>query len=322
MKFRTEIKPAPAPFRIDENTRILTAGSCFARHAGAFLKEHFFPVRVNPFGTLFHPLSLTRLFERVANKDFFTEDDIFYDNGLWKSFELYTLFNRPEKESFLENVNTLIENEKQALHETDLVIVTYGTAQVFVDKHSGQAVANCHKLPGSHFERRMLSATEITEATGRIYRAVKRLNPHVRFIFSVSPVRYLQDGMTANIRSKGRLIDATVSFCDAHPEDTYYFPAFEIFNDDLRDYRFYAADLIHPGEQGIEYTMEIFTEIFFDAKGKQLLRETEKLYKMLAHKPLQQDAARHRPWQRRMEETARLLKKKYPALSIPDYLLK
>jgi len=317
MKFRTEIKPPQPPFRITDSTRILTFGSCFAQHIGGFLAERFLDVRVNPAGTLFNPVSIRHMLERMARRQLLGPDDVFYHDGQWKSFALYTLFNRPGRDEFLAHANEMIEQSHAFLRRTDIVIITYGTAQVFVHKAGGQIVANCHKLPAAEFEKRMLTIDEILDHTRQIYRLLRDIQPEMKFIFSVSPVRYLQEGMTANIRSKGRLIDAVVSFTEQHPDTAYYFPAFEIFNDDLRDYRFYAADLIHPGEQGIRYTTEIFENLFFDEKGKTMLREAEKLAKFMAHRPLLPSAGRDKERQIRIREMAENLRKRYPGLRLP-----
>ena len=319
MKFRTEINPHPAPFLIDDQTRIITGGSCFAEHTGNFLKQHWFNVRVNPFGTMFNPHSLANILDRVVENRLFSPDDIFYHDGQWKSFELYTLFNHPGKDTYLARINDLISSVRRFLKQADIMILTYGTAQIFVEKQTGKRVANCHKIPASRFEKQMLTADEIYRLTEHIYATVRRLNPVMKFIFSVSPVRYLQDGLTANAQSKARLLDAVISFTRKHKAGTYYFPAYEIFTDDLRDYRFYAADLIHPGEQGIRYVTEIFTRIFFDNKGKQMLQETEKLRKMIEHRFFDENSTPALKHKEKIIRLAVTLQKKYPGLKIPSF---
>ncbi len=318
MKFRTEIKPHSPSFLIRSQDRILTSGSCFTVHIGNFLKDHFFNIKVNPFGTLFNPHSIWQLIKRVKDGRVFEEKDIFFHDGQWKSFDLYSHFNRETKKDFLHDINLLLQEVHDFLTATDLLIITYGTAQVFIEKQSGQIVANCHKIPAKHFEKRMLSASEIDDYTEKIYRASKAMNPSMKFIFSVSPVRYLQDGMLANSQSKARLLDALIDFTNRHPSDTYYFPAFEIFSDDLRDYRFYASDLIHPGEQGIRYTTEIFTDLFFDKNGKQMLRETEKLRKMMQHRFFDENSEETLKFQEKTRNKINELKQKFPGLLFPE----
>jgi len=317
MKFRTPVRPPQSPFRITPQSRILSLGSCFARHTGDFLRERFFPVSVNPAGTMFNPVSVLRIVRRMAAERMFKEEDLFYHDGMWKSFELYTLFNRPDKNEFLENANSMLQRASQFIDSADTVIVTYGTARVYEVKQTREIAANCHKLPAERFRTRLLETAEIEQAVSELYQVLKRRNPALRFIFSVSPVRYLQDGPTLNTVSKGRLIDAVFDFTRRHPDDTYYFPAYEIFMDDLRGYRFYDTDLVHPGAEGITYALELFTETFFDEEGKILLKDAEKLYKLLQHRPRNASSREERQWVNRKRELAERLRRAYPLMEWP-----
>ncbi len=316
MKFRTEIRPVRPPFLINGKDKIFTAGSCFARHIGNYLQDRFLNIRVNPFGTLFNPHSVLNLLLRTAENRPFTEHDIFFDRNQWKSFELYSVFNRSRKDDFLEEINGMIRSNALFLNQTSIMIITYGTARVFVEKSSGKIVANCHKIPADRFEKRMLTTDEILDFTEKIYHTGKYFNSEMKFIFSVSPVRYLQDGMPANSLSKARLLDAVISFSSRHPSDTYYFPAYEIFIDDLRDYRFYDTDMIHPGAQGVAYVTEIFSDLFFDNEGKQMLREAEELHKMSNHKIFDPTAPEAKAFSEKLLRKRNELKNKYPGLNL------
>ncbi len=317
MKFRTEIQPIKTSVTITDQSQILCIGSCFSKHIGNFLKNHFITTLNNPFGTLFNPISVSRLIERSTKKDFFHENELFFHENQWKSFDLHSVFNRNSKTGFIKNINQTINQTHNFLAHSDIIIITFGTAQVFRLKENGKIVANCHKQPAGLFERDMLHIDEIIQATQKIYLSVKKFHQNTRFIFSVSPVRYLQDGMPANSRSKARLIEAIHSFVEKHPDDTVYFPAYEIFMDDLRDYRFYDMDLIHPGKQGIQYVSEIFSGTFFDKKGIEMLKETEKLYKLINHKPFRTDDKETLKLQEKIQNLIEKLQKKYPGLDLP-----
>ncbi|NPA43110.1 MAG: GSCFA domain-containing protein [Chlorobi bacterium] len=316
MKFRTAIEPDPPPFRIHPGEAVLTAGSCFAVHIGEYLKDHFFPVSVNPLGTLFNPRSVRDLLWRAWEGRPFEPEDFFRHEGRYKNFDLHSSFARPTLEESLKVANAALEEVNRFTRRAGVLILTYGTAQIWELEDSGRPVANCHKQPASRFRKRMLDTGEIRDLTAEIYRAAKKLNPNMRFVFSVSPVRYLQDGMPANSRSKGRLVDALLTFAEQNPRDTYYFPSFEIFNDDLRDYRFYASDLIHPGEQGIAYVREIFTDLFFDDEGRQMWREARKIRRMLDHRPMGGEAAA-REWRAKVRDRLVRFASRYPGMDVP-----
>ncbi len=284
MKWRTEIRFDPPAFRLNHRQKVFLIGSCFTDHMGAYLRSLWFDAMVNPFGTLFNPHSVRRLLERALGPEYLTETDLFRHESLWKSFELPGLFNRPTQAEFLRHANETLDRVREFLRQTDTAFVTYGTAQVWIHKALDRPVANCHKVPAREFERRTLTPEQIREDMEQTVHLLRTFNPSMHIVFTVSPVRYLQDGFTANTLSKARLLSVVID--QAQTDGVYYFPAYEIFMDDLRDYRFYAADLIHPGEQGIAYVREIFDRTFFDDATRALNRKIVKWRKRLLHRPL------------------------------------
>ncbi|NPA46736.1 MAG: GSCFA domain-containing protein [Chlorobi bacterium] len=286
MKFRTEIKVPPPPFRLSHRDKILLAGSCFTEHIGAYLREHWFDAMVNPFGTLYNPMSVERLLERSIRREYFTEEELFRHENTLKSFHLPSRFNRSEAGEYLRHANLTLDHIAAFLRQATTVILTYGTAHMWILRDTNRPVVNCHKQPAARFRKHLTAIDELERAMHHTVDMLNRHRPGIRIVFTLSPVRYLQDGFTSNARSKARLLEAMLRTTEAFPENTYYFPAYEIFMDDLRDYRFYAADLKHPGEQGIAYVREIFDATFFDEPVRRLNKEISALRKRLLHRPL------------------------------------
>ncbi len=284
MKFRTVIRPEPADFNLTHRDRIVLIGSCFTDHIGRYLSEHWFDVAVNPFGTLYNSRSIRKIIERVVLQQPPTANDLFRHENTFKSFDFPSRFNRPDKNEYLENIRETLRKYRDYFSETNYFFITLGTAQIYRLKNTGETVANCHKVPAREFDKTLLTIEEISEDLEKIRTLLHSLNPSMKIILTISPVRYLQDGFTANTRSKARLAEAVFSFVEQHPGDTLYFPAYEIFIDDLRDYRFYAVDLKHPGEQGILYIREFFEASFFDEQTQRLNRKIEKINALTAHR--------------------------------------
>ncbi len=287
MKFRTEIKIPHYPIPLNYHSKIFGLGSCFVVNIKEKLDFYKFQNKINAFGTVFNPYSITNIVKRVVKQDFFTEKDLFFHENLWKSYELHSQFNSIEKDEFLKNINQKIKENNAFLKQTNFVIFTFGTAWVYVLKENKKIVSNCHKVPQKYFDKRLLEINEITNEISSAIEFIKSINPDIKFLLTISPVRHLKDGFTENQRSKSRLIEAVHQVVDN--EQMFYFPSYEILMDDLRDYRFYANDLLHPNEQAVEYIWEKFKDSLIDKTIFPIMQEVEQINKQLAHRNFQRN---------------------------------
>lgn len=285
MEFRKIIKINQADFRIGYNNHTLSLGSCFADHMGQKLMEAKFSVLSNPFGVLYNPLSVLNSLNLLKNGRFMQEEDLVMYNKMYHSFFFHSVFSDENAIQALQKMNGLIAEGRDMLNKSDRLIITFGTAWVYEWKESGDVVSNCHKIPASKFERRRLSVTEIVEAWIPFLEEYFQNNPGRYVVFTVSPIRHWKDGAFENQCSKSTLILAIDELCRKYNAVTY-FPAYEIFMDELRDYRFYAEDMIHPSQQGIAYVWERFSETYFSKDTLEDIKEWDKLRKMLSHRSL------------------------------------
>lgn len=306
--FRTTLAPFQAPVPIRHEQRLLLLGSCFTEHIGQKLAERKFDALVNPFGIVYNPLSMVQCLTRLAaeNQGFMAED--FFENaGLWHSWQHHGRFSKPALPEALEAANSAYQTAAQHLKQTDVLLLTFGTADVFTLRESGQVVANNHKMPSAHFDSRRLSVSEIVDNVLR----VAHLAPHI--ILSISPVRHLRGGLMENQRSKATLLLACDEICRQVPH-AQYFPAYELLLDDLRDYRFYAADMVHPSEVAIEYVWEFFSDTYFGQETRLLNQRLEKIRSAVAHRPFHPHTEQHRAFATTQLAAIAQLKKEMPAL--------
>ena len=313
-RFRTALKSQSAPFGIAHSAAIMLVGSCFTEHIGARLSACKFRALTNPFGIVYNPVSIARCLERLSkNERPFGAGDIFEHAGLWHSPEHHGHFSKPGRQEMLDGLNAARAESAEFLKKTDRLLLTLGTADVFESRETGLVVANNHKLPAAFFRERRLSVAEISETLGVILQQLHQHNPALRIVLSVSPVRHLRGGAVANQRSKATLVLA----CEAlvrQLDFVYYFPAYELLLDDLRDYRFYAADMIHPSETAIEYIWQFFADTFFDDETKHLNTRIEKIAAAAGHRPFNPDTEAHRAFAQAQLEAIGNLKKEWPGL--------
>ncbi len=314
MKFRTEINIVRAPQTILHHEALLSIGSCFAENISTLLKERFFNVLENPFGVLYNPLSIADALQFVLKRKVFTADDLIFHQGEWHSFWHHSSFSHPDQQKCLKNINTQIQQTHYFLKQANWLIITFGTAFVYFHKQHGGVVANCHKRPENEFERRLVNIEEIVAKWERLLNALKRFNPHLRFIFTVSPIRHLRDGLTANQQSKSTLILATHRLIEKQ-DSAFYFPAYEILMDDLRDYRFYEANLTHPNEQAISYIWKNFQKMFFNTATQQIVQQMENFSKRLKHRFRNPDSPQAQEFKAQTEQLWQKLLKQFPYLN-------
>lgn len=282
MEFRTIIPIKPQPVA-DHNTKLMLLGSCFAENIGQKLLDYRFRCDVNPFGVLYNPISIAQSLERLAAKQPFTFAELFEYDGLWHSWAHHGSFSDQAAEKALEKIQLRFDTAANHLAQTDLLIITFGSAWVY--EFEGQVVANCHKVPNNRFVRRRLTVDEITARYTQLFDTLRQANPHLKVLLSVSPIRYLRNAATENQTSKAILLLAAEKLCQTVP-NTAYFPAYEIVLDELRDYRFFADDMIHPSATAIAYVWERFSQAYFTPETLALLPEIDKKNKQAAHRPL------------------------------------
>lgn len=295
MEFRTQIKPLKnLSGLIRHGCPMLMIGSCFTDNIGKCLENELFDVVVNPFGPIYNPLSILRALRVLADDWRITPDSLFEHEGRFHSFLFHSRFSGTGcAELVSEMMNQSISVASHYLRDSEIVMITFGTTKVYALSSSGEVVANCHKLPQSNFITRNLSLTETTEAMENIYSAIRSVNSHAKIIFTVSPLRYLGDGAHASQLIKATLLLALESVMAQHPDDTLYFPAYEIMMDDLRDYRFYAEDMCHPSDTAVKYIYDIFKSSFFNNTTLNLASEASKITRRLAHKPFSDAISDH-----------------------------
>lgn len=282
MDFRTIIPIKPQPW-ISHSTRFVLLGSCFAENIGQRLIDYRFQVDMNPFGVLYNPLSIAQALERLAENRPFVADELFEHNSLWHSWMHHGSFSDQSKEKALEKMNERFVLANQNLKKTDLLIITFGSAWVY--EFDGRVVANCHKVPNNRFVRRRLTVNEIVARYTQLFAALRQQNPKLKVLLSVSPIRYLRNDATENQTSKATLLLATEALCQQLP-DVDYFPAYEILLDELRDYRFFADDMVHPSPMAVAYVWERFAQAYFTPDTLALLPEIDKENRRAAHRPL------------------------------------
>ena len=292
MKFRTEIKNIDLPLEINHRHNLFFIGSCFTDNIGSFIEQNFFKTIVNPFGVVYNPVSVTAVLNRILDKKYFKKDDLFQHNKLWHSFLHHSSFSGQNPQTVVDNINKSIDKSYDFLKNTDIMFVTLGTAYVYELKKSGEVVANCHKLPASFFNRRKLEVEEITEVLKKIFEKIKETNQQIRIILTISPIRHLKDGATGNNISKATLILAVHNLVQTY-DFVDYFASYEILMDELRDYRFYASDLVHLSETAVNYIREKLKHSFLSKKTLEILKIAEKLNKCLNHKPFNKQSTEY-----------------------------
>lgn len=305
------------PFEVKKPSRqihikdaILFAGSCFAEEIGDKMTERRFNVHVNPHGILYNPYSLAESLLDYTEGKTYTKEDIFLYNEVWQSFKHHGRFSQKNADSYLSVINTEILKARQHLKECTWLCVTFGSAYVFKHKKTDQFVGNCHKVPSKEFDKILLSKDEIVSKWTSQLALLKKFNPKLHLIFTVSPVRYVRDGLIENNRSKGILLDAVHTLVEKNP-DCFYFPAYEIVIDELRDYRFYKEDLVHPNHIAVDYVWEKFVGSFCDERTQGYLHEFEPLLKGMKHKPFHENSEAHEKFKKQLAEKIQALDEKY-----------
>ncbi|KAA3624330.1 MAG: GSCFA domain-containing protein [Flavobacterium sp.] len=313
MKLQTTIPLTPAEDQIDYNSKVLLLGSCFTEHIGDKLEYYKFDNCLNPFGIIFHPKAMERLVERAVLNQPFNENDIFELNGRWHCLEVHSLVSGAEKSTYLNLLNERLTNLGEYLTAATHIILTFGSAWGYRYKPYGAIVANCHKIPQNQFTKEISSVEEVVKIVDRITELITIQNKKVQLIFTVSPVRHLKDGFVENMRSKAHLLAGIHRSSESHPANRY-FPSYEVMMDELRDYRFYTEDMLHPNKTAVEIIWNSFSEVWIDPSTASLQKEIASIRSAMAHKPFNPESPSHYEFQEKLQEKIRELQQKLPHL--------
>lgn len=296
--------------QIDYTSNILLFGSCFSENITKKLEYYKFQNFSNPFGILFHPLAIENLVTNAINNKEYSENDIFFHNERWHCFDFHSELSNSSKDEFLKKLNKTINLTNQQLHNSTHIIITLGTSWVYRHIESDKIVANCHKISQKKFLKELLSADEVIKSLESIILLVKTINPKIEFIFTVSPVRHIKDGFVENSISKAHLITAINEIIDPK-KHIHYFPSYEIMMDDLRDYRFYNSDMIHPNETAINYIWNQFKYTWIHQDSNKIMEQVENIQRGLAHKPFNPDSNQHQIFKNNLKLRINTLKEHY-----------
>ncbi len=313
--FRTPIKVSPSREKIRYTDGLLFLGSCFTGYIGSRLLDLHFNALVNPSGVLFNPSSIAHTLRRIHSGELYQENELGFYRDLWFSFDHHTSFSHPDKANCLEMINREAEKAQHHFANSRFLFVTFGTAWVYRLIETGKIVANCHKWPASHFNRILLFPDEIVREYTGLIGELRQQHPGLQVIFSVSPVRHLGDGMQENQLSKSILIQA-VNELTSRIELCHYFPAYEIMMDDLRDYRFYEPDMVHPNNLAIDYIWKVFMETFMDKETISIAEEVDKLRKASLHQPVHPSGKEYQIFCESQLRNLSSLKLRYPFLDL------
>ncbi len=317
-KFRTVLQPEVSSFQIEHQSGVLCMGSCFAEHIAKRLKSYKFRTFLNPFGIVYNPMSITRGFDfLLENEKIFDENDLFQHLDGWHSFQHHGSFSHPEKEVALNQINSRLNEARLFFKNAQYLILTLGTANVFVHKKSGEVVTNCHKVPQQEFIKKELSVEEMVILMSDVLQKINNAFPNLKIITTVSPVRHIRDGLVENQVSKSKLL-LTLHQVSKQYAHVSYFPSYEIMMDDLRDYRFYKKDMIHPNELAVDYIWGFFSKTFFPEKTIALNARVEKINMAVAHRPFHPQSAAHLEFKKKQLEKVEQLGKEFPFLNFEE----
>ncbi|WP_036380068.1 GSCFA domain-containing protein [Muricauda sp. MAR_2010_75] len=314
MKLQTTVPLEKADDPIDYHSNLLLMGSCFVENMGGKLDYFKFQQLQNSFGILFHPLAIENLVQRSLEDSQYKEAEVFERDGIWYCFDAHSEVRANSQEALLQNLNQQLHETRLRLQNATHIIITLGTAWVYWHKTTNKIVANCHKVPQKEFSKELLPIDNIAVSLENVVKMVGNVNPDAQLIFTVSPVRHLKDGFVENQQSKAHLISALHKVLSprARSRGLYYFPAYEIMMDELRDYRFYGKDLVHPNELAVEYIWEKFKSVWIDADCFPVMDEVDSIQKGLLHRPFNPDSEAHQKFETSLRSKITYLQERYP----------
>ena len=310
MKLYTSVDIAPSPKKIAYNDKILLLGSCFADNIGTKFGEYYFQTTVNPYGTLYNPASIAKAISGIGNG--VSDIGIVEHNGLWHSLSHHGSFSRADKEDLVRACEQSRVQLREALQQASIMIITFGTAWVY--EYEDKVVANCHKLPANRFVRRRMTVDEIVE----IWQPILAAMPNIHWIFTVSPIRHVKDGLHENQISKAILLQAvdrlTAKQLDSPIGGLSYFPSYEIMLDELRNYRFYTEDMVHPSAVAVDYIWQRFVDTYMTADTQNEMRTLHQLWRDHHHRFLHPDSSEAQQFAAHIKTRLQQLQSRYPWL--------
>jgi len=319
MQLTLELNIPQLPKPIQYPAKLLLIGSCFTENMSDRLVQHKFDILSNPHGILFNPLSVAYSIESYINNKEYTKDDLFYLNELWNSWDHHTRFSHTDAEKALQLINQSQGEAASFIREADYVIITLGSAFQYYLTENHQPVANNHRAPAQWFEKRLLDINTITSALSHAIDKLLQVNSTATIIFTISPVRHIRDGVVDNNRSKARLIEAVHELCNKYAQ-SYYFPAYELIIDILRDYRYYDIDFVHPNYLATSFVWEQFVKACVHPDAQVLMKDLLEISTARAHRTRFPDTDAHRKFKASYAEKITTLQKKFPFLKLEEEL--
>ena len=297
---------------IDYRSKLLLLGSCFSENIGSKFKEFQFQTTQNPFGILFHPKAIEKLIDFAVNDKTFSKKDLINNNETYHLFDVHSSLSSTNENLTLDSANKAIHQTKIAVENASHIIITLGTAWVYRHRETNSIVANCHKIPQKEFEKELLSIPEIIISLQNIVDTVLSINTSAKFIFTISPVRHIKDGFVENNLSKAHLLASIHQIISNNKNVANYFASYEIVMDELRDYRFYKEDLLHPNQIAINYIWEKFIATWFNLSTEKTIRKVEEINKGLVHKPFNEHSEAHQSFLKKLAKKQQELIAEFP----------
>lgn len=319
MDFRTRIPIKDGGNKIAHGSGVFLIGSCFVENIGHRLDWFKFRNLQNPTGVIFHPSPIRRFFQRLSSNENFQEGGVFEFNGGWQSLEAHSNMRASTKEACLAKLNMALNQSREFIAGATHVIISLGTAWGYIHESSSNIVANCHKIPQKKFKKELSSVDEIQKDLEVISHSLAQINENIQLIFTVSPVRHLKDGVIENQQSKAHLITALHNFLN-NEDSIAYFPSYEIMMDELRDYRFYSEDMLHPNKVAIDYIWKLFSENWLAEKSLKLNPEIDRIQKALLHRPREENSTAYKKFLTKIKGKIEEIQKKYPEITFSEAL--
>ncbi|CAL1517508.1 GSCFA domain-containing protein [Chitinophaga sp. MM2321] len=319
MQFHLSFPVAPLEPAIRYSDELLLMGSCFAEEIGEKLQEHRFNTVINPHGILYNPLSITRALTTYLDGKIYTKEDLFQHNDTWNSWDHHSRFSALTADAALDGINAAQATAMRSMEQADWLILTLGSAHAYVLKENNRIVGNCHKVPATAFYKRMLTAEEVITALDNVMHRLFFRNRKINILFTVSPVRYIRDGVVENNLSKAILLQAVHHLVNKFSR-LYYFPAYELVIDDLRDYRFYKDDMVHPNATAVNYVWEQVVKACINTGDQALLHTITELNRAAQHRPFNPRSSQHQQFMRTYADKVKLLMEAHPHLKLDDLM--
>ena len=318
MQFRTEVKFDTESLSLEFPDGILSMGSCFSENIGERMKSSRMNIVVNPFGILYNPASIENALLRLIKKESYNNEGLTEIRRRYYSFDHHGNFSDESAQAALEKMNKSLEKASEHLRKAKVLIITFGTAYCYVHKELNKVVANCHKLPDDTFKRIRLTSEEIVRNYSIVFEAIKKINPTIKVCLTISPIRHWRDGAVENNRSKAVLIIAVAELTKLLNEYVTYFPSYEYLMDELRDYRFYASDMLHPNELALDFVIEKFKMTHLTAQCRKVVENINKLNRARQHRPLFPKSAEYEKFKEGQRKNIKQLKKQFPFLELEE----